>query len=166
MFRPAIAAAILLFALSACGFQPLHAPRGDGSRTSDLLAQVQVARIADRTGQQLRNELLDRMNPRGTSSAPRYRLNVSLSESTRRLAVRRDDTATLASLVLSASYSLVSVDDGTVVLSGSLRSLNSFDISREDFATVSAERDARERATVDLADGITARVAVFLADLG
>lgn len=131
-----------------------------------MLAQVDVTRIPDRTGQQLRNELLDRMNPRGRGEVPRYRLNVTLSESIRQLAVRRDDTATLASLVISASYSLISIDDGEVILSGRLRSLNSFDISREDFATVSAERDARERATVDLADGITARVAVFLADLG
>ncbi len=166
MFRAATLALLLSLGLAACGFQPLYASRGTGPDTSELLAQVEVTRIADRTGQQLRNELLDRMNPGGRTATPRYRLRVTLSESTRRLAIRRDDTATLASLIISASFSLVSVADGEIVMSGTLRSLNSFDISRSDFATVSAERDARERATIDLADGITARVSVFLANIG
>ncbi len=149
----------------ACGFQPLYGGIGSGRDTANVLSEVEVGIIADRTGQQLRNELLDRINPRGRTGTPKYRLSVTLSESATRLAIRRDNTATLANLTLTASYDLVSIADSQPVLSGTVRSVNSYDISQEEFATVSAERDARRRAATDLADGITSRVAVFLADL-
>ena len=150
---------------TACGFRPLYGDIGTGRDTATVLAEVAVEIIADRTGQQLRNELLDRLNPRGRPANPVYRLRVTLQESTQRLAIRRDDTATLASLTLTAGFELISLSQSEAVLSGNVRSVNSFDISEEEFATVSAERDARTRAATDLADGITARIAVFLADL-
>lgn len=149
----------------ACGFQPLYGGIGSGRDTATVLSEVEVGVIADRTGQQLRNELLDRINPRGRTGSPKYRLSIKLDESATRLAIRRDNTATLANLTLVASYDLISIADSRSVLSGSVRSVNSYDISQEEFATVSAERDARRRAATDLADGITSRVAVFLADL-
>lgn len=150
---------------SACGFQPLYGGIGTGRDTANVLSEVEVGIIADRTGQQLRNELLDRINPRGRTANPKYVLSVKLDESATRLAIRRDNTATLANLTLIASYDLVSIAENNSVLSGNVRSVNSYDISQEEFATVAAERDARRRAATDLADGITARVAVFLADL-
>lgn len=158
-------AVLLPLLAAACGFQPLYGGIGSGRDTANVLAEVEVTIIADRTGQQLRNELLDRLNPRGRPANPAYSLRVTLQESVQRLAIRRDDTPTLASLTLTAGFELVSLSQSEPVLSGSVRSVNSYDISQEEFATVSAERDARTRAATDLADGITARVAVFLADL-
>lgn len=165
MFSARTLTVLLPIVAAACGFQPLYGGIGDGRDTAAVLAEVDVGIIPDRTGQQLRNELLDRMNPAGRPADPRYRLSVTLRESATRLAIRRDNTATLASLTLTAGYELVSLSDNQSVLSGSVRSVNTYDISQEEFATVSAERDARRRAATDLADGITARVSVFLADL-
>ncbi|HPO71060.1 MAG TPA: hypothetical protein PKV53_12255, partial [Anaerohalosphaeraceae bacterium] len=45
-----------------CGFEPLHAPRGASSVPTEL-ATVQIANIADRSGQYLRNYLRDEINP-------------------------------------------------------------------------------------------------------
>ena len=112
----------------------------------------------------LRNELLDRMNPRALNVPTQYGLAVDVSESKQSLAVRRDDTATLANLILSANYILTAVD-GEELLTGTVKSYNSYDISSSDFATLAAETDARARAARDLADGITIRIGVFLADL-
>ncbi len=160
----ALAAICLLLALQACGFRPLYAERADAPATTQELAAIEIGRIRDRTGQLLRNELLDRMNPKNLAVRREYNLSVELSESRQNLAVRRDDTATLANLVLTAAYSLTR-QDGEEVLAGIVRSFNSYDISRSDFATIAAETDARARAARDLADDITIRVAVFLADL-
>lgn len=154
---------VLLLALQGCGFQPLYAERA-GTTTTQTLAAVDVGIIRDRTGQMLRNELLDRMNPRALNLTPQYNLAVELAESRQNLAVRRDDTATLANLILSANYTLTAID-GSEVLAGSVRSFNSYDISSSDFATIAAEADARARAARDLADDITIRIGVFLAGL-
>ncbi len=153
----------LFLGLQACGFQPLYG-NSSGAAVTQTLAAIQIGLIRDRTGQLLRNELLDRMNPRALQPTPLYSLNVELTESKQSLAVRRDDTATLANLVMSASY-ILTATDGTEVLSGSVRSFNSYDISSSDFATLSAEADARARAARDLADDITIRIGVFLSGL-
>ena len=80
---------------------------------------MDVDLIADRTGQMLRNELLDRLHPRGgRAAAKRYTLRVDLAESLQDLAIRKDDVATRANLRLTASFSVVSLDGGTVVFSG------------------------------------------------
>ena len=154
-------AAVLL--LAACDFQPLYGRGGEGNvDTSARLAAVGIDFIADRPGQLLRNELLDRITPRGAPADPRYRLTVTLSESRQNLAVRRDATATRARLTLSAAFRLLDTNNGLELLSGSTRSINSYNISSSDFGTISAEADARRRGAQDLAEDITARVAIFL----
>ena len=152
-----------LLALQGCGFQPLYGDR-PGATAIQNLAAINIAIIRDRTGQLLRNELLDRMNPKALNVAPQYSLSVDLTESRQNLAVRRDDTATLANLILSANYTLTA-NTGDELLTGTVRSFNSYNISSSDFATLAAETDARARAARDLADGITIRISVFLADL-
>ncbi|MHA1565988.1 MAG: LPS assembly lipoprotein LptE [Alphaproteobacteria bacterium] len=149
--------------LQACGFQPLYGDR-PGATAVENLAAINIALIRDRTGQLLRNELLDRMNPRALNVAPQYSLTVDLSESKQNLAVRRDDTATLANLILSANY-ILTASTGDELLTGTVQSFNSYNISSSDFATIAAETDARARAARDLAEGITIRISVFLADL-
>lgn len=150
-------------AVQACGFQPLYGDR-PGATAVQNLAAIDIALISDRTGQLLRNELLDRMNPKALNVAPQYSLTVDLSESKQNLAVRRDDTATLANLVMSANYTLTATT-GDELLTGTVQSFNSYNISSSDFATIAAEADARARAARDLAEGITIRIGVFLADL-
>ncbi len=125
------------------------------------MAAVEIAFIADRTGQLLRNELLDRLTPAGAAQAPRYLLAVTLSESKQSLAIRRDDTATRANLILTAHFKLSEQPADGVVLEGRSRSFNSYNISTFEFATLSAETDARRRATRALAEDIATRLAIF-----
>ena len=153
-----VVAAILA---AGCGFEPLYAERAGASVTDDL-ALVRVDLIPERTGQLLHNELLDRVNARGRPTQPRFRLVVDLSEATENLAIRKDDTATRANLILSADFLLADFDSSETRLVGTLRSVNSYDISSFEFATVSAETDARHRGVRDLAEEITARLALFL----
>ena len=148
-------------ALTGCGFRPLYG--GDGGQdTIALLSTVAVGVIADRTGQMLRNELLDRMTPRGTPTLPRFKLDVSLSESVRNFGVRKDATTTRTSLTITADFGLVDLQSRERVFSGVSRSVNSFNIVSSEFATAAAEEDARRRAAGDLADDITARAALFM----
>ncbi len=147
-------------ALAGCGFQPLHSTKTGASVAG--LAEIRIMPIADRIGQQLHNLLLDKLTPLGPPAAERYVLRVTLSESLQSLAVRKDDVATRANLILRASFTLVRAQDDFTLLSNSAISANSYNILREEFATVSAENDARARAVRELSDEIKTRIAIYL----
>jgi LPS-assembly lipoprotein len=158
-------AAILLLALTACGFQPLYGNRSlDAIRAEEGLARVSVGVIADRTGQMLRNELDVRLDPNNQNLRPLYNLSVTLTESIASLAVRRDASATRANLKLTAQYSLKLSSSSETIYSGTVRSLNSYDIlgAENEFSNLTARDEARRRAARDLADQIALRIALAL----
>jgi LPS-assembly lipoprotein len=168
MRRPASLAAVLL-ALAGCGFEPLYGERG--SATQADLSQVRIATIQDvpdpfgrtaavaRGAQELRNFLLDRVTPRGAPRAALYELRASLAESKTVLGLRADETATRATLNLSSTFALVRLDTGAVLLQSSARSEVSYNILRNEFATISVESDARRRGARELSEVIANQVA-------
>lgn len=153
-----------LLAGAGCGFQPIHGQKSAAS--SAALANFDIALIAERTGQMMRNELLQQMQPRGAVASPRYGLGVALTESPADLAIREDDVATRANLTLTARFSVMSRVDGSVLFSGQVRSVNSYNILTSDFATLSAREDARKRAVRVLALDIKERLSVWLVQTG
>ncbi len=164
--KASMAAAIVAIAatvsvvLAGCGFQPLHGQQSGAS--SARLAEVRVAPIADRVGQKLHNLLLDKLNPRGSPSAARYVLRIKLNESLQKLGVRKDDVATRANLVMRATFVLVRAEDDLSLFSASAVSINSYNILRSEFASLSAENDARARAVSQISDEIKTQIGIFL----
>ncbi len=154
------AAALALLLLAGCGFRPLYAEREAGSNV-DLLAATKIELIADRVGQELHNDLLNRINPLGRPSDPRYRLEVELSESIEKLALRKDESATRANLRLYAAYKLFDVETGKPIFSGNSRSTSSYNILQSTFATRAAEAAARRRAIRLIGDDIHLRLGLF-----
>lgn len=154
----------ILFALAACGFQPLYGDRGVRSVSSSELAAVQIDIIRNREGQMLRNELLDRFQPAGGAAKPLYGLSVGLQMSRVALGISTDEIASRVNLIMSASYVVRDVATGAVLFSGQGRSIDSFDVLDSDFATTSAEADATRRAIYDLSEQITTRVALGLSN--
>jgi hypothetical protein len=146
-------------AMSGCGFEPMHGQRSGAS--SAALSSIDIQLIADRSGQILRNELLQQMQPRGPARA-RYSLAVTLTESLTNLGIRKDEVATRANLALSASFTITELGGAKRIFSGSARSVNSYNILTSDFATLSARDDARRRGVNQLAQEIRKRVSVWL----
>jgi len=165
-----VVSALALFCLAGCGFQPLY---GETSAVGTAnLTGVRVATIQDlpdpsgrspasaRAAQQLRNFLLDRVTQRGQSTKPQYDLRVTLSETKyTTLGIRSDETATRGTLTLTANYAVVRLDGGGTILSASTRTDVSYNILRNEFATLSAENDARNQAARDISDTIALEVA-------
>ena len=147
--------------LAACGWQPLYAERDNGTAETEL-ASVKVNTIPDRNGQMLNNLLLDRMNPKGRPATPLYALDITLTEQKANIGIIKDSSATLAQLGSTASYTLWDLKKKAVLQSGRSRSYTSYNIVQSDFATLSAEKDARERTLREVADDITTKIAVFL----
>lgn len=149
--------------MSACGFQPLYGERTGSTGAQEKLSQIEVLFIADRLGQQVHNYLLDRISPLGRPDAPLYSLDVELNLSREDLGVSRDETATRAKLTLSASYRLVDKKSGKRVFQSSTQTANSFTIVDSDFANLSAENDAIDRAAREVSDSIRLRLALYFA---
>lgn len=148
--------------LAGCGFTPLYGQQQASANASSALRQISVPPIPERLGQLLRIELTNQLTPNGQPRSPAYVLDVSLTESKRDLAVRKDATATRANLIITASFKLQDVQAEKVLFDGKVRSVNSYNILDADFATLSAESDARRRAARDLATEIRSRLGVFL----
>jgi len=159
-----ILALVVALAVAGCGFQPINEQRSAAS--SEALATIDIELIADRTGQMLRNELLQQLQPRGARTPLRFSLSVAISESVRNLGIRKDDSATRANLILFTRFSVTSRSDGKKVFSGWIRSVNSYNILSSDFATLSAREDARRRGVLQLATRIKERLSVWLVQTG
>ena len=153
---------VLLAGLGGCGFQPLYGQaQGSPVATVEDLALIRIKPLVDRTGQQMHNLLRDRLNPRGQPTRPGYVLTVIVTESTRELGVEIDETATRSNLSLSASFDLTLASTGQHLTSGTSISINSYNILSNEFATFSAEQDARGRGLREIADDIKVRLAIF-----
>jgi len=149
--------------VAACGFQPLYGS-GQGVLSGAVvedLAAVRITAISDRVGQIVRNDLLDRLNPFGEPTSPRFSLGVKLEEAKEGLAIQVDNMVTRFNLTLTANYFLTDAKTGAMLTTGSVRATAAYNVLRSDFANVIGERDARQRAAREIADKLNTRLAVF-----
>lgn len=163
----ALVLAVSLAALAGCGFQPLYGASGPagGPGVRQELGQIRIGLIADRSGQVLRNYLLDTITPRGAPGAAEFELQTVLEESRREFALRDNAITTRVNLIIVAQFRLVRLADGQPVFAGRARQVNGFDRLPSDFATLSAEAAAREAALRAMAGDMRTQLALFLASL-
>lgn len=162
-FRNAVAnwaiVGIVALLSAGCGFQPIYSGRQGAVIQGDLSA-TKIEVIEDRTGQLLHNELLNLINPKGRPQTPKYVLTVTLNETKQELAVKKSAIATRANLIFRASFVLKTTLTGsTTLVSGQSRITTSYNILAGEFATLAAEKDARQRAVHEIAANIANRLA-------
>tara|TARA_Y100001936_G_scaffold254029_1_gene323736 strand:- start:32254 stop:32826 length:573 start_codon:yes stop_codon:yes gene_type:complete len=153
-----VVALVSLFQVG-CGFQPLYSQAG--AANSQALSSVAILPISDRRGQILRKFLLERMSTNLGTQSTKFTLRVELSESKSNINIGRDESATRANLFITAKFALTRRAGGGKY-SGQILSTNSYNVLDSDFATLSAENDARNRALKSLAEEIRLRVATAL----
>lgn len=147
--------------LTACGFQPLYGNRSAARSVPMQFAQIDVNQIEGRTGHHLRNSLIDRLSARGGHYKKQYRLDVALSESKDGLAIRADEAVTRFNYRLISNFRLTRIADQQILYESSLRATAAYNVVDSEFATLSAERDAEERAARDLSSEILTRLAIY-----
>ena len=161
MFRISAYVAALAV-LAACGFQPIYGSRGTPG-TQIEMASIEVGIIKDRQGQQLRNFLLDRINPGGTPQSPNYTLTVVLTSGKELLAFRKTQISTRANLNFVAVFNLKGKNQYSGEnFSGTSKITVSYNILSSHFATLIAEENARARAVKELSADISNRIAAFV----
>ena len=130
---------IFFLILSNCGYEPIYSK--NVNRDKDLLS-VSVKNIKNRSGQILRNTLLNQINPERERAIIKYRLGIKISESKTNLAYRRDMSATRQDLEVIAKYVLTNVKTNEIVLKEETKSISSYDVVESVYATLIAEKDA------------------------
>ena len=152
----ALAAAAL--GLSACGFTPLYATPG----VSSQLTAVEVTTPPGRTGQLIREHLDDALG-RSKGVAPRYKMDLSLSETRYPRGVRVDNVATRYEYVLTANYIVTALPSGAPVKRGATRVEVTYDSADQPYASIAAQQDAQDRAAAEAARKIQLELAAWLA---
>lgn len=147
--------------LWGCGFEPLMGQAAHPKVQSEM-ERIRVANIPDRSGQILRNHLLDALSPRSVQGPESYTLTVQLYEPRREVAIRRDDTASRLGYVASATFALRDKDSRTV-FSGSSTSETTYEVTNSEFATLSSHASARDRVLQEVSADIRQQIAMFLA---
>lgn len=158
-FKSAIAL-LFPFMLAACGFEAMYGRAADKDVPAEF-AFVQIEPIKDRIGQMLHNHLRDAINPRGLPAKPRYYLKVTLTEVIQDTAIQRTAFAVRANLMLTANYTLHDAATKASLASGSATSAAGYAHQIAEYGTLAAEKDARERATRDLAEEIRVRLGFY-----
>jgi len=162
-----LAAVCCALALAACGFQPLYMKNEGNAGVTDDLAQVKILNVRadkpeyDRLGQQMHNLLRQRLTPQGGPATPRYTLESRISVSVERTGIQITEEATRARLTVYSSFALRKIGDTAVLYRGSERSTNSFNVANSQFATLTAEKDAAQRAVREISEAIRLRLAMY-----
>lgn len=155
LYRPFFIIALLC--LTACGMHPLYQNQGN----FDICYPIKIATIKDREGQILRNYLFDLLTPQGEPSKPQYILEVTLTTSIRNVGINKDETTSRKEALLTGSYRLKDLKTGKVVLCGTTKAINSFNITSQTgtdeqnyYSDVVAEDYAKKEASRILAEKI------------
>lgn len=107
--------------------------------------------IPDRSGQILRNFLMDRLYKEGYPAHPSYTLKIEkLSESKGELDITKSAEATRAQLTIRTQMVLLD-QKGEEVLRRPLSSITSYNVLQSEFATRVTEENARNNAISDIA---------------
>ncbi len=153
-----------LLVLGGCGFQPLYG-KGSAGHTISEFSRIKIKPIKDRVGQQLHNQLLTSLNTKGAPGNPLYLLDIQTSKGQSSLAVRKSAFATRANLTVTASFRLIPTKKEGVGFSGTSAITVSYNILNSDFATLSAEKDARKRAVREIAEDIRIQLGAHFAQI-
>ena len=153
--KPFLYLIILLF-FNNSGYTPVYSKKNN----EDLIA-ISVKNIKNRPGQILRNSLMNKINPENKRVISKYRLTIEISESQNNLAYRQDMSATRTDLEIDAKYILTNIKNGNILIDSSTKSISSFDVVESVYATIVAEKDAREKSLQDISDQIYTTLIIF-----
>lgn len=141
-----------LTALSGCGFSPVYGTGPDG-QGSTLRGRIDVASPRDEEGFALSKRLQDRL---GVARTGDLSLVAQIRLREQSLGFLPDGEISRINVIGQVDWQLERSADGVEVAKGSERSFTSYSATSTTVATTFAQRDARRRLMVILADRIVA----------
>ncbi|HEU0117805.1 MAG TPA: LPS assembly lipoprotein LptE [Alphaproteobacteria bacterium] len=160
-FRFLLLSAALL--QTACGFSPVYGDHAHSAPVAAEMNSVAIDNISDRSGQMLRNDLIDRMYGKGRPQSPRYHLAVSLSSSVEALGIQADATSTRSMMNTTAEYTLNDAS-GKPILKGTAHSVSSYNVLNDEYASLVSNQSASERTIHEVSEQIVNRLSLYFAE--
>lgn len=161
--------AVAAMVLPACTVRPLYSSApimATGAPVSADLSSIKIKAPATRYGQEVRNHLIFLMNRgQGEPADARYTLDLNVSrgqESSAAIQIADKNEPSSSMITLYAYYVLTEVSTGAQIVSGSRQITSSYDVPRQEFANMRAERDAENRAGRELAEVVNLALAQAL----
>lgn len=141
--------------LSACGFTPVYSdkPVTQTQNMRQALSDIEIPVIPEKTGQDLRNVLMDRLYTHGRPTSPTHKLTFTeIGESKVGLGITKDSSASRAQLRLSTTMRLINLETNEEALKRDLNAVTSYNIQDSHFTTLVSEKEARKNAVKELAE--------------
>ena len=139
-------------ALAACGFSPVYAPGGAGSK---LFGQIRAADPKTPDEFTFAGRIAERLGPdRDARFALAYKLRVAVVAQ----AITKDEVTTRYSLNGTANFVLTDSASGAEVTRGQVSTFTSYSTTGTTSATMAAEQDAHDRLARMLADQVVTRL--------
>lgn len=173
--RKNIAILALVAFIAGCGFEPLYVEKKSDSEwyydsefdtsIKDEMASVKVELIQDRIGQLIRNDLLDKLTPKGIPQSPKYYLKITdikISEIDQ--ALRNDITATRKKVIYKVYYVLNDKNHQKLIKGDSVAYLG-YDILRDPYSTTFAKKKNEKNAAKIIANDISLRLGAYFHSL-
>ncbi len=147
-------------AMAGCGFRPMLAVDNTGASVTEEFAKIQIGSIENRSGQILRNDLINMLTPKGEPDRPEYRLNIRIIEPRQNLAYQRNDSVTYAGFSVTA-YCYLFDSNGAVLTQFMSASSSNYSISNSQYATVASVESTRERIMQDVSQDIRNKIGQY-----
>jgi LPS-assembly lipoprotein len=147
--------------LSGCGWTPLYADVKTETASEELRA-IKVDPISERIGQRLAIALRNSLNPTGEPTPTRYKLSTVLVVVLSNLGIQSQGLATLGQLDATATFRLIDLQTGGILLSNTVHVANSFDLNPNQYSTIVGEDDAGVRSVAELDREIVTRLTLFM----
>jgi LPS-assembly lipoprotein len=142
----------LVLCLASCGFTPVYGPNGAGTA---LQNQITVNEPQDRDDYWFTQRFEERM---GRSANAKYALVYNISTVEQGIAVNQEGNIERYDVLGRATYELRDAATDAVVSSGDVESFTGYSATGTSVASLAAERDARERLMIILADLVVTRL--------
>ncbi len=165
----------LVALISACGFEPLYVEKKSSSEwyydnefdtgIKNEMASVKVELIQERLGQLIRNDLLDKLTPKGQPKSPKYYLKVTdIKKQEIDQALRNDITATRKKVIYTVYYVLKNKEHEPLIKGDSVAYLG-YDILRDPYSTTFAQKKIEKNAAKIIANDISLRLGAYFHSL-
>ena len=155
-----------LLTLTACGLSPVygtHSQSANQTEASRALGQVSINPLPNRSGQYLRNALIDRFYKNGYPTNPIYQLKIgTLKENKTAFDITIESEATRYQLKISTALNMIDTRTSQNVLQRNIYAVSSYNVLESEFSTRVSEQNAREAILNDLARQIEQQITLYL----
>jgi LPS-assembly lipoprotein len=147
--------------LAGCGYRPMYGSSATSPGVAGSLSSISIPEPTDRTGQLIRNELISSMQTgRGED---KYMLNLTTTLADNGVILDKQPSVGRQAILITTSYELVDRSTGKILTKGKTFARVPYDVVRQPFADLQAQKDATERAAREVGADIRTRLAAYFA---